>query len=155
MKKIITLFAVILMVVGATAQKVSYSAVVRNSDNVLQTEKSLTVVVSIANSLTDEPVYTEVHSAQTNQNGLMSLTIGGGTDKTGYISNVTWSTAFITTDITLPGDVHVINTMPVNAVPYALYGDTFSPEAVLEAVGKMSDEQKAALRETLGITTGD
>lgn len=155
MKKIITLFAVILMVVGATAQNVSYSAVVRNSDNVLQTEKNLTVVVSIANSLTDEPVYTEVHSAQTNQNGLMSLTIGGGTDKTGNISNVTWPTAFITTDITLPGDVHVINTMPVNAVPYALYGDTFSPEAVLEAVGKMSDEQKAALRETLGITTGD
>jgi hypothetical protein len=152
MKKIITLFAVILLVAGATAQKVSYSAVVRNSDNVLQADKNLTVMVSIANSLTDEPVYTEIHTAQTNQNGLLSLTIGDGTNKTGDMHDVTWPTAFITTDITLPGDAHVINTIPVNAVPYALYGDTFSPEAVLEAVGKMSDTQKAALLQALGLT---
>ncbi len=155
MKKIITLFAVILLVAGSTAQKVNYSVVVRNSDNVLQADKNLTVVVSIANSLSDDPVYTEIHTAQTNQNGLLSLAIGDGSNTTGSMSDVKWPTAYITTDITMPDNSHVINTVPVNAVPYALYGEKFSPEAVLEAVGKMTDDQKAALRAALGITTGD
>ena len=155
MKKIITFIAVVLMAVMATAQKVNYSVVVRNSDNVLQADKNLTVVVSIANSLTDDPVYTEIHTTQTNLNGLLSLTIGDGSNTTGSMSDVKWPMAYITTDITMPDNSHVINTAPVNAVPYALYGEKFSPEAVLEAVGKMTDDQKAALRAALGITTGD
>ena len=157
MKHTLTLIAAILLLAaGATAQKLSYSAVVRNSDNQLVANTNMTVEISIANSSTGNPVYAETHAtAQTNPNGLLTLTIGEGTNKTGSLSNVTWPTAFITTDYTLPSGSHVINTVPVNAVPYALYADLFSPESILNAVGAMSPEQKAALRQALGITTGD
>ena len=157
MKHTLTLIAAILLLAaGATAQKLSYSAVVRNGDNQLVANTNMTVEISIANSSTGNPVYAETHAtAQTNPNGLLTLTIGEGTNKTGSLSNVTWPTAFITTDYTLPSGSHVINTVPVNVVPYALYADLFSPESILNAVGAMSPEQKAALRQALGITTGD
>ncbi len=153
MKRTLTLIAAILLLAaGATAQKLSYSAVVRNSDNQLVANQNVTVTVSIANSQTGAAVYTETHAtAQTNPNGLVTLTIGDGTDKTGNLSNVTWPTAFITTDYTLPSGSHVINTVPVNAVPYALYADQFSPESILNAVGAMTPEQKAALLQALGV----
>lgn len=153
MKQNLTLIAAfLLLAAGTTAQKLGYSAVVRNSDNQLVADKNVTVVISIANTLTGDAVYTETHTTQTNSNGLVSLTIGDGTSKTGNLSKVTWPTAFITTDYTLPGGAHVINTAPVNAVPYALYADTFSPEGLLQAVGAMSPEQKAALLQALGVT---
>lgn len=157
MKQTLTLIAfILLLAAGATAQKLSYSAVVRNSDNQLVANQNVTVTVSIANSQTGAAVYTETHStAQTNPNGLLTLTIGEGSNKTGSLSNVTWPTAFITTEYTLPGGSQVVNTVPVNAVPYALYADLFSPESILNAVGAMTPEQKAALRQALGITTGD
>ena len=123
MKKTLTLIAaLVLLAVGATAQKLSYSAVVRNSANELQANKTLTVGVSIANNATGNPaVYSETHSGvQTNQNGLLTLTIGDGGNQTGSMSGVTWSTAFITSDYTLPDGAHVTNTVPVTAVPYAL-----------------------------------
>ena len=124
MKKILTLFAaLVLLAVGATAQKLSYSAVVRNSANELQANKTLTVGVSIANSATGDPVYSETHSGvQTNQNGLLTLTIGEGSNVDGNLSNVTWSSAYITTTYTIDGST-VTNTVAVNAVPYALYAE--------------------------------
>ena len=153
MKHTLTLIAAfLLLAAGATAQKLSYSAVVRNSANQLVANESVTVVISIANSLTGDAVYTETHAVQTNPNGLVTLTIGEGTNKTGNLSKVTWPTAFITTDYTLPDNSNVVNTAPVNAVPYALYADTFSPESLLHAVGAMSPEQKAALLQALGVT---
>ena len=80
MKKVTIIFAaILLLVVAATAQnqKLSYSAVVRNSANELVVNQTVTVAVSIANSETGAAVYSETHSnVQTNQNGLLTLTIG-------------------------------------------------------------------------------
>ena len=157
MKKITTILAAILLVaVGATAQKLSYSAVVRNSANELVANQTVTVAVSIANSETGAAVYTETHSnVQTNRNGLVTLTIGDGTVESGDLADVEWSTAYITTEYTLPGGDILTSTMPVNAVPYALYADNISPEALLGAVSAMTAEQKAALKEALGVTGGE
>ena len=125
MKQTLTLFAaLVLLAVGATAQKLSYSAVVRNSANELQANKTLTVGVSIANNATGNPaVYSETHSGvQTNQNGLLTLTIGEGTNVSGNLTQVTWPSAYITTTYTIDGST-VTNTVAVNAVPYALYAE--------------------------------
>ncbi|MBR4638494.1 MAG: fibrobacter succinogenes major paralogous domain-containing protein, partial [Bacteroidales bacterium] len=122
MKRTLTLFAaLVLLAVGAAAQKLSYSAVVRNSANELVANQTLTVVVSIANSNGGPAVYSETHSGvQTNQNGLLTLVIGDGGSQAGSMSDVTWSTAYITSDYTMPDGAHVTNTVPVTAVPYAL-----------------------------------
>ena len=122
MKRTLTLFAaLVLLAVGAAAQKLSYSAVVRNSANELVANKTLTVAISIANSNGGPAVYSETHSGvQTNQNGLLTLVIGDGGSQAGSMSDVTWSTAYITSDYTMPDGAHVTNTVPVTAVPYAL-----------------------------------
>ena len=79
MKRTLTLFAaLVLLAVGAAAQKLSYSAVVRNSANELVASKSITVIIAIANSENGSAVYSETHAVTTNQNGLVSLTIGEG-----------------------------------------------------------------------------
>ena len=157
MKKATTILTAILLVaVAATAQnpKLSYSAVVRNSANELVANENITVAVSIANSETGAAVYAETHTVTTNQNGLVSLTIGEGTVESGSLAAVDWRNAYITTQYTLPDGNSLTSTMPVNAVPYALYADNISPEALLGAVGAMTAEQKAALKEALGVTGG-
>lgn len=171
MKKVTTILAaILLMVVGATAQNLSYSAVVRNSDNELVVNANLTVAVSIANSNGGAVVYSETHNVTTNQNGLVTLTIGDGTGVTGSMSDVTWQTAFITSDYTLPNGSHVVNTTPVTAVPYALYAEKSGSSAagsasiaggavnfsmpISDFVNNLTDEQKTELCEALGCSSG-
>ena len=124
MKRTLTLFAAILLLaVGAAAQKLSYQAVVRNSANELVYDATVSVSLKIlaADGVTVQ--YAETQSATTNQNGLLTLIIGEHPTGTYSLDNVNWADASIRTDITLPtGDV-VTNIMPVTAVPYALFAD--------------------------------
>ena len=158
MKRATILFAAILLLaVSMTAQnpKLSYSAVVRFPSNELVVNQQVTVIIAIRDSQTAVGyVYDETHTVTTNQNGMFSLTIGDGADQHGSLADVDWRTASITTQSILPGDISLVNTIPVTAVPYALYADNFSPEALLGAVSAMTDEQKAALKEALGVTGG-
>jgi len=124
MKRTFTLFAAILLLaVGAAAQKLSYQAVVRNSANELVYDATVSVSLKIlaADGVTVQ--YAETQTTTTNQNGLLTLIIGEHPTGSYSLTNVNWTDASIRTDITLPtGDV-VTNTMPVTAVPYALYAD--------------------------------
>lgn len=129
MKQTLTLFAAILLLaVGATAQKLSYQAVVRNDANELVTGTTVQVKVSILNTSGDVQ-YAENHAnVQTNLNGLLSLMIGDGTPTgTTTMADVVWSGASVRTIITLPGGASVTSVTPVNAVPYALYADNVNP----------------------------
>ena len=122
MKRTLTILAaILLMAVGATAQKLSYSAVVRNSANELVANANITVAVSVTDGVN---TYTESHAATTNANGLVTLTIGEGAGATGSLSGMNWPAASITATYTLPDGATVTNTVPVNAVPYALYAET-------------------------------
>ena len=125
MKRLFTLIAVLfLAMVAAFGQnnKLSYQAVVRNSANELVANENITVVISILNGTTaDAPVaYSEQHTVTTNQNGLMSLLIGDGTNQTGSFADVQWANASVKSEITLP-DGNVTSIVPMTAVPYAMY----------------------------------
>lgn len=129
MKQTLTLFAAILLLaVGATAQKLSYQAVVRNDANELVAGATVQVTVSVLNA-TGDVQYAENHAnVQTNLNGLLSLMIGDGTPTgTATMADVVWTGASVKTIITLPGGVSVTSVTPVNAVPYALYADNVNP----------------------------
>ena len=133
MKRATILFAAILLLaVAATAQNpnLSYSAVVRAPTNDLVVNQEVTVEVKIKNSETAAQwAYTEKHEAvHTNLNGLVTLTIGDGTDVSGDLADVDWKTAYITVTYTLYDGSMVTSTSPVNAVPYALYADNVSEE---------------------------
>ena len=158
MKKTLTLFAaLVLLAATATAQKLSYSAVVRNSANELQANKTLTVGITITNEApgaTVTPVYSETQTVTTNQNGLVTLMIGDGTNVTGSLSDVTWQTAYITSNYTMPDGSQVLNTTPVTAVPYALYAEIISADALVGAVASLTEEQKAGVLAALGLNGG-
>lgn len=122
MKRIITLSAMMLLFFGSMfAQKLSYQAVVRNSQtNELMVSATMNVTVNILNA-NDEVQYTETHTGvQSNMNGLITLTIGEGTNATSSLNNVDWNGASIRSTITIQGIDPITITTPVNAVPYAL-----------------------------------
>ena len=134
MKKILLIVAFFAMTLALMAQspKLNYQAVVRNSANELVNNENLTVDITIANSLGGASVYGERHAVTSNANGLVSLIIGNGTNQTGNMNDIEWATAFITSDYTLPGGTHVINTVPVSAVPYALYADKVNEQTLAD-----------------------
>ena len=156
MKKATTLFAAILLLaVGATAQKLSYQAVVRNNANELVTETTVQVAVTVLNA-NNAVQYSETHAnVQTNRNGLLSLMIGDGVPTgSATLSDVEWLGASLRTVITLPDNTTITNVTPVNSVPYVLYAENVSPEALLAAVNAMTAEQKAALNNALFFECG-
>jgi len=140
MKKLLLLVAIMLccaMSIFAQNNKISYQAVVRNSENQLVANKSVDVTVEIFNGTETTAAYTETHTnVQTNYNGLFSLQIGGGT-ATGVSWDeavINWKDAKVITAVSLGGTQLATLEMPLTAVPYALYADyaeEINPDAVV------------------------
>ncbi len=94
MKKIFTFLFLMLLTVASlfaqAPQKMSYQAVVRNSNNALVTEQQVSVRLSILQgSATGATVYTETHTATTNVNGLLTVEVGGGNSSQNF-SQIPW-----------------------------------------------------------------
>ncbi len=131
MKKIFTLitgFLSILTVWSQAPEKISYQAVIRNTDNELVTNQNISVQISILqNSAEGASVYTETHNPTTNSNGLVTLEIGSGTT-TGDFSAIEWAdgTYFIKTETDPAGGTNytITGTSQILSVPYALHAKT-------------------------------
>jgi len=129
MKRIFILFTVILIGVGAFAQvpqKMSYQAIIRNNNKVLVTNQKITMVISILQGLT--PVYVELQTATTNENGLATIQIGTGVALSGVFSKIDWGNGehYIKTETDPTGGTNytVVGTSQLLSVPYALYSTT-------------------------------
>ena len=129
MKKIITIYIIILMTASLFAQspnKMSYQAVIRNSSNTLVTNSAVGMRISILQtSPTGKAVYVETQTPTTNANGLASIEIGGGTVVTGNFSTIDWAngTYFVKTETDPAGGTNysITGTSQLLSVPYALY----------------------------------
>lgn len=129
MKRIFILFTVILIGVGTFAQvpqKMSYQAIIRNNNKVLVTNQKITMVISILQGLT--PVYVELQTATTNENGLATIQIGTGVALSGVFSKIDWGNGehYIKTETDPTGGTNytVVGTSQLLSVPYALYSTT-------------------------------
>jgi uncharacterized protein (TIGR02145 family) len=72
-------------------QLMSYQAVIWDAAGHLVSDKAVNIKLSILQgSVTGISVYTEFHKIQTNENGLVSLMIGGGSIITGNMSDISW-----------------------------------------------------------------
>jgi hypothetical protein len=126
---IISLLFVALNLQAQSPQKMSYQAVVRNSSNALVISGPVGMRISI---LQGNPngiaVYVETHVLTTNENGLVSLEIGGGTSVAGTISTINWSSGpyFIKTETDPQGgsSYTISGTTQFLSVPYALHAKT-------------------------------
>jgi uncharacterized protein (TIGR02145 family) len=152
MKKYSILFCLFLQMAMAFAQapeKMSYQAVVRNNNNVLVSNHSVGMRISILQgSATGTAVYTETQTPTTNANGLIAIEIGTGTVVSGTFANIDWANGpyFVKTETDPNGGTAytLTSSNQLLSVPYALYAKKTDNS-------KKSDTAKYALN---GIPSG-
>jgi len=129
MRKLFTFLTAVLLTASVFAQspeKMSYQAVIRNSSNVLVTNTSIGMQISILQgTASGTAVYVETQNPTTNANGLVSIVIGGGTVVSGTFASIDWSAGpyFIETKTDPSGGTNytITGTSQLLSVPYALY----------------------------------
>jgi hypothetical protein len=107
--------------------KMSYQAVIRNNSNVLVTNTQVGVKIQIWDETNDLPIYTETQTPTSNDNGLISIEIGG---EIGF-DTISWMYGdyFIQTDIDPDPaggltDYSITGISQLLSVPYALHSRT-------------------------------
>ena len=139
------LFILLVLSVNICAQapqKMSYQAVIRNSNNSLIVSTPIGIKVSVLQGSANGTVtYSETQIQNTNINGLVSLEIGMGTPVIGTFSNINWANGpyFIQTEVDPSGgsNYSVLGVTELISVPYALYSanGTPGPQGVAGATG--------------------
>ncbi len=107
-------------------QRFSYQAVVRGLNNELVSSKQVGMQISLLQGTENgNAVYVETHKLTSNANGVVSLSVGGGTFVSGSFSNVDWSKGpyFVKSETDPTGGTNytLITTTQLLSVPYALY----------------------------------
>ena len=123
-----------LSVMAQAPNSFTYQAVVRNDSNKLVTNAQVGIQASIKNQ-SGAVIYSERHTAETNENGLLTIEIGNGSNASGIFSNIQWDQGgyyYLCTDIDPKGGTSytLSITQRLLSVPYALYankaGNVFS-----------------------------
>lgn len=107
-------------------QKMSYQSVIRKTDGKLVAGTLVNIKTSILlGSASGTASYVETQTTTTNNNGLATIEIGGGTPVTGTFAAVNWGAGshFIKTEIDPTGGSNftITGTSQLLSVPYALY----------------------------------
>ena len=130
MKKLITLINLLALCVttlfAQAPEKFTYQAVVRNASNQLVTNAPVGVQVSVLQGgVAGTLVYMETHTSVTNDNGLLTLAIGGGNLQQGDFASIDWANGpyFLKTEIDPSGGTNysITSVQQLLSVPYALY----------------------------------
>jgi hypothetical protein len=109
-----------------TPQKMSYQAVIRNSNDSLLISTPIGMRISLVQGTpTGTVVFSETQTATTNANGLVSLQIGMGTVVTGTFACIDWASGpyYVKTETDLTGGTNytIISSNELLSVPYALF----------------------------------
>ena len=131
-KQILILLSAVFFTSSVFAQapnKMSYQAVIRNSNNTLVANQAVGARISILKtSPTGSAVYVETQTPTTNANGLASFEIGGGKIVSGNFSEINWAAGpyFVKTEIDPSGGTSysILGTSQLFSVPYALHSKT-------------------------------
>ncbi len=175
MKRLFTFITIILITISVFAQspqKLSYQAVIRNSDDALVANTEIGMQISIIQGSTfGASVYVETQTPTTNANGLVSIEIGSddATVVHGSLSELDWADGpyFIKTETDPAGGTNysISGISQLLSVPFALYAKT--AETVTGGVSEtdplFSESEAANITETditnlsnlSGTNTGD
>jgi hypothetical protein len=137
-----------LLTFAQVPQKMTYQSVIRNSNGDLVINTSIGIQISILkDSPSGQVVYVETMSNTTNENGLLTLEIGGGTPITGTFAAINWGTGnyFVKTETDLAGGTNysIVGVGQLLSVPYALFA------------GKSTNLGKSTIYLTNDITDAD
>ena len=131
MNKIFTVLSAVLISANLWAQapqSFSYQAVVRGSNNALVVNKPIGMKISLLQgSENGNAVYVETHKPTSNDNGLVSIAIGGGTKDASstVFASIDWSKGpyFVKTETDPAGGTSysLTTTSQLLSVPYAIH----------------------------------
>ncbi|PCJ64375.1 MAG: hypothetical protein COA58_13560 [Bacteroidetes bacterium] len=132
MKKIIlslTLLFIALFTLGQAPNAFNYQAAVRDASGDVLANQNVRFRISIReSSINGTSVYTETHSATTNEYGLINLAIGNGAIVSGSFNAISWGSKayFLKTEMDASGGTSYIemSTQQLMSVPYALSAKT-------------------------------
>ncbi len=135
MKKLFLLSMMLLIAATSWAQspqRMSYQAVIRDTNNALVTNHAVGMRISILQgSASGTAVFVETHTNATNANGLVSIEIGDGTLVSGNFSTINWANGpyFIKTQTDPTGGTtySIVGSSELLSVPYALYSANGTP----------------------------
>lgn len=128
MKNVFTLlliFLTVLQISAQTPQKMSYQAVIRDANGQLMKNRNIGMQVSVLQgSENGTAVFAERFFPSTNENGLVTVEIGGGLSVNGSFAAIDWKTGpfFIKTETDINGGANytLSATSQLLSVPYAL-----------------------------------
>ena len=129
LNRLLTLLIVLFISAQSFAQtpkKFSYQAVVRDSTGSIMASQAVDLRLSIRNlTSAGTIVYQETHSATTNQFGLVTLEVGGGTVQSGVFDSIPWASGpkFLEVEIDLGSGYTTVGTQQLLSVPYAKFAD--------------------------------
>ncbi len=136
MKKLTTalLFAIIhLTLLAQSPQAIPYQAIIRNNDGSVMSDNTLALTFKIhENSANGTIVYEETHSTASNSQGLVSVSVGGGTPVTGNFNNINWGNGAKFLHVLMNtgnGDIDM-GTQQMLSVPYALYAENSGSSSI-------------------------
>lgn len=80
------------MAIAQETEAMNYQTIVHNAKGRVLARAAVSLRLSIIkDGLTDSVIYSEVHNAETNSKGLVSLTIGTGVEPTGDFKDIDWA----------------------------------------------------------------
>jgi hypothetical protein len=113
-------------ILAQSGDKMSYQAILRNAGGQLLINQKVTLKVNIRiGQAGGTIVFSEQHQPTTNENGLISINIGGGNPILGSLGDISWNSGafFIETQIDPKGgsQFEITTSSPLHAVPYAFH----------------------------------
>lgn len=151
MRKVILLLAAILISPVLFAQVpdgISHQAVMRDAEGTLITNQPIGIRVSVLQGSPEgTAVYTETHTPESNDNGLITYVIGQGAQAEGSFAGIDWSDGpyFLKTEVDPDGgsDYSMSGATQLLSVPYAMYAESsandFDGDMQGERIINMSD----------------
>ena len=129
-------FSILSVFADGSSGKMSYQAVVRDASGKLMVNAPIGVSISIhLNSTNGDMVFSEVHQVNSNENGLISLIVGGGSTST-TLDQIDWSSGdyYLKSRVDPNGGTNytIESTTQLMSVPYALHSR--SAERLTQAI---------------------
>ena len=165
MKKLFTLLATVtlsVMLFAQAPQSFSYQTVIRDASWQVLSNQNISLEISIIEDVANgTAIYTESHSATTNELGLVNLSIGQGGVMQGNWTNIDWGnhTYFIEVAVDVTGGTSyiVMGTTQLRSVPYALYAETSGsmlpgPQGLQGIQGLPGDTGATGAQGPIGLT---
>ena len=129
MKKALTLLVLAFLALGLfsqTPQSIAFQGVARDSFGVILQSQSLTLRITLHDSIPTGPVvYQETQTVTTDNLGLFTLSIGLGSSGSYSFASIPWGSSpmFVQLELNLAGATYVnLGTTQLQSVPYVLYG---------------------------------